>query len=73
MFTYKPHADRRFANIRELVSTTCNTFKEKTAFQIRRNSITLKKTAAPATRITRSSRPTRSLRLRLRRFAMAEL
>ena len=35
MFTYKPHADRRFANIRELVSTTCNTFKEKTAFQIR--------------------------------------
>ena len=35
MVDYKPYADRRFSNIRELVSTTCNTFKEKTAFQIR--------------------------------------
>ncbi|MBR5315429.1 MAG: AMP-binding protein [Firmicutes bacterium] len=32
---FKPYAERRFANIRELVSVTCDTFKEKTAFQIR--------------------------------------
>ncbi|MBR4020799.1 MAG: AMP-binding protein, partial [Firmicutes bacterium] len=35
MVDFKPYAERQFANIRELVSTTCATFKEKTAFQIR--------------------------------------
>lgn len=35
MIDFKPYAERQFANIRELVSTTCATFKEKTAFQIR--------------------------------------
>lgn len=35
MFEYKPYADKQYANIRELVSTTCKTFKDKTAFQIR--------------------------------------